>query len=142
MTESRRSVELPEVMRVALLCRPAAADEAVASWRDLVATEGAGGGGAAEGFPKSVPDWESCGACWVSVDELSSLNADDYRSPDPPRLFPRVASGELRHASLQTPAWQALEAALVLLTRGDRDGPNALRAAWAGVRETYAEQLA
>lgn len=41
--------------------------------------------------PKSVPDFESVGAMWAPVEALRQLEDSDYRSPDPPRLYPKVS---------------------------------------------------
>ena len=72
---------------------------------------------------------------------LPSQNA--YRSPDPLHLFPRVASGDLIAASLQTSAWTALEAAVARLT-SESDGAKDVGAAqvfqeaWRLVLQQYA----
>jgi phosphatase NudJ len=108
--------DAPRVVRAALLVEPV-------------------GEGAAA---KTVPDYESAGAIWARVEELSELGADDYRADTPAVLFPRVASGELRPLPLDTPAWVALEALLRRLTRGEGGALEELPAVWRRVRETYA----
>jgi transcription initiation factor TFIID subunit TAF12 len=61
--------------------------------------------------PKTLPDFESAGACWVSLDELQGL---PLRSPSEPcRWFPALASGEAAqlplYNSLEMPAeWEAV----------------------------------
>ena len=44
---------------------------------------------------KSVPDFESCGAVWVTSAQLTALDDTDYRSPDPAFWFPAVTKGAL-----------------------------------------------
>ena len=41
-------------------------------------------------IPKTVPDYESVGAAWVTIDELKDLA---LRGPEPTVYFPQVASG-------------------------------------------------
>jgi len=84
-----------------------------------------------------VPDWESVGALWCAAGELSTLRASDYRSPDPAHLFPRVASGALVPASLDTDAWRALEALVRRLTAGEEGALHELPAVWAHIKATY-----
>ena len=91
--------------------------------------------------PKSVPDFESVGALWVAAEELSALTPDDYRSPDPAELFPRVASGALPAQTLHTEAWVAFEALLRRLTsrelrRGDDSGAE-VQVAWEALADAY-----
>lgn len=45
---------------------------------------------------KTVPNYESVGAIWVSAQDLDRLNTEDYRSPDPVKYFPRIANGSLK----------------------------------------------
>ena len=65
---------------------------------------------------KSIPDFESCGAMWVSSNALDELTRADYRSPDPPKYFPAVAYGKTPPLSLDTDSFRALEALVVRLT--------------------------
>lgn len=88
-------------------------------------------------LPKSVPDWESAGALWCDLPGLAALRTSDFRSPDPLELFPRVASRALPPASLDTPAWRALEALLRRLTRGDAAAQEELPTVWAAIKATY-----
>lgn len=45
---------------------------------------------------KTIPDFESVGAIWVTMKDLQDLNdPDDYRSPDPVEFFGGVERGEL-----------------------------------------------
>ena len=111
---------VPRCLRVALLCRP-------------MATAGA---------PKAVPDWESCGACWVGVDELAELSDDAFRSPDPATMYPQVARGALTAASLQTDAWRALDAAVAQLTAAEPSGRQGLQRAWPQIQEAYVDKMA
>lgn len=86
--------------------------------------------------------WESCGATWVTIEELSHLRDEHYRSADPAVLFPAVARGELLPASLDTAAWASLQAAVARLTSGDlAGGEQALREAWPLVLEAYPAQV-
>jgi len=66
--------------------------------------------------PKTVPDFESCGALWVDTGQLAALAPEDLRSPDPARLFPRVDSGELLAQPVDTPAFELLESVTRRLT--------------------------
>eukprot|EP00931_Biecheleriopsis_adriatica_P029472 TRINITY_DN17493_c0_g1_i2.p1 TRINITY_DN17493_c0_g1~~TRINITY_DN17493_c0_g1_i2.p1 ORF type:complete len:370 (-),score=65.69 TRINITY_DN17493_c0_g1_i2:311-1420(-) len=68
--------------------------------------------------PKSIPDWESVGAVWADVSDLQRLSEDDYRSPDPADLYPKVVSGELQPHSLDTAAFRELEVLIQRLTAG------------------------
>ena len=65
---------------------------------------------AAEAVPalKVIPDFESCGAIWISLEELSSLDKSDFRDNDPEELFPLVASGFV-HPLAESKAFMALE---------------------------------
>jgi len=94
---------------------------------------------------KSVPDFESCGAMWVLPEELSDLEERDYRSPDPAKLFPGVASGRLPVHPIDTSSFEAFEAALKEATRmtGVWDEPEKLstiEAAWDGLLAEYPAQ--
>jgi len=43
---------------------------------------------------KTVPDYESAGAIWVSAEDLGVLNnPEDYRAPDPVKFFVPIAAG-------------------------------------------------
>mmetsp|Transcript_73129 Transcript_73129/g.174258 ORF Transcript_73129/g.174258 Transcript_73129/m.174258 type:complete len:392 (+) Transcript_73129:91-1266(+) len=86
---------------------------------------------------KSVPDWESCGALWLPVEDLGKLDHGDYRSPDPADLYPKVASGALKALSLDTPAFKALEELIQRFTSGSRRDPAEFRKVWEGVQKTY-----
>jgi hypothetical protein len=55
------------------------------------------------GPPKTVPDWESAGACWVSVEQLEGLA---LRSSEPQQLLPAVAAGTARVDALELPPGQ------------------------------------
>lgn len=61
--------------------------------------------------PKTLPDFESAGACWVSLHELQGL---PLRSPSEPcRWFPALDSGEaaqlpLFHSMEMPEEWQAV----------------------------------
>ncbi|CAJ1376601.1 unnamed protein product [Effrenium voratum] len=70
--------------------------------------------------PKSIPDWESVGAMWVTVEELQKLKAEHYRHPDPAELFPPVAAGKLQPHPVDTAAFVELEALIRRLTKGER----------------------
>ena len=83
---------------------------------------------------KSVPDFESVGACWVDVQSLAALRDTDYRSPDPASLFPRVASGELVPRSVNTEAFQAVEALVERVTAGHAGAAESLQAALAALQ--------
>ncbi|KAL1528671.1 hypothetical protein AB1Y20_010007 [Prymnesium parvum] len=91
--------------------------------------------------PKSIPDFESCGALWCRHEELDQLRPDDFRHLDPVKLFPRVASGELQASSIDTPAWHALEAIVRRLTMDDRSARKELPAVWEDVVATYAKHV-
>ena len=41
-------------------------------------------------LPKSIPDYESVGATWCSIEELSSL---ELRGSEPMTYFPYIANG-------------------------------------------------
>lgn len=87
-------------------------------------------------FPKAVPDFESCGACWVGMDELPALGDDAYRSGHVRPFLSGVASGELETASLATEAWRTLEDAIMRTTRGDAPA-RAVLDVWPRVRAAY-----
>lgn len=106
----------PEVMRVVFLTTP---------------TEGA------DAEPKSIPDFESVGALWVAADDLRLLQKEDYRSTDPARLYPRVASGELRPQPTDTSEFQALEALVRRLTLGDPGAEAELPGVWRALQAAY-----
>jgi len=58
--------------------------------------------------PKSIPDFESVGAIWVTADDLNKLkNPEDYRGNDPVEYFNGVSSGKYKPESVDTPAFQA-----------------------------------
>jgi len=86
--------------------------------------------------PKTVPDWESAGAIWVDVQSLRSLRSEDYRSPDPAKLFPAVVKGTLRPHPIETPAFRYLDEVLIALTKGESDG-GCLMKAWQNLQSVY-----
>ncbi|KAJ9526947.1 hypothetical protein QJQ45_025354 [Haematococcus lacustris] len=54
-----------------------------------------------QALPKTVPDFESAGACWVSVDQLQHI---PLRSAHPPLTwFPAVAEGHFQLLPLEAP---------------------------------------
>ena len=59
--------------------------------------------------PKSVPDFESCGACWIDVSELDNLTDADYRGRGTAELYRAVASGNMEPFPLGTLSFAALE---------------------------------
>ena len=69
--------------------------------------------------PKSVPDFESCGACWLDVSDLDELTDRDYRGGGTVELYRAVSSGELPPLSLDTPSFAALEEMVVRLTQDE-----------------------
>jgi phosphatase NudJ len=70
--------------------------------------------------PKSIPDFESCGAGWVDVSELDSLDdINDYRSPGTTDLLRSVASRALEPLPIDTPSFRGLEEMVVRLTSSD-----------------------
>jgi len=84
---------------------------------------------------KSLPDWESAGAIWVTADEVAALSNDCFRSPDPAELFPAVQSGQLRPLALDTEAFQQFDALLQRLTQGHASRKFAV--CWHGLKRTY-----
>jgi ADP-ribose pyrophosphatase YjhB (NUDIX family) len=56
--------------------------------------------------PKTLPDWESAGACWVSAEELSSIPLRS--ASEPCRWFPLLAGG-LKGLREQLPLVDSLE---------------------------------
>jgi 8-oxo-dGTP pyrophosphatase MutT (NUDIX family) len=72
----------------------------------------------ADDTPKTVPDFESAGACWVSAQDVETkLTPADCRgghATEPLEWFPKVAAGE-RGRSLETEEYKALDAAVVTL---------------------------
>merc|ERR1711972_118345 len=87
--------------------------------------------------PKGVPDWESVGALWTDVEALDKLSREDYRSPDPVDLYPKVANGTLKPQSLDTEAFGELEDLMRRLTSGDEDAMAALPGVWKRIKKTY-----
>mmetsp|Transcript_56306 Transcript_56306/g.89416 ORF Transcript_56306/g.89416 Transcript_56306/m.89416 type:complete len:420 (+) Transcript_56306:58-1317(+) len=87
--------------------------------------------------PKSVPDWESVGAFWVSAESVECLARDDFRSPDPPKLFPLVASGQLRPHSIETDAFRQFDQLLVQLTAGRQRDNGDFARAWEALHRVY-----
>ena len=88
--------------------------------------EGAAGGqrsaavGTTACIPKSLPDFESCGAVWLDVSELDNLTERDYRGGGTAELYRAVASGELAPLPLDNPSYEALEEMVQRLTK-DQD---------------------
>eukprot|EP00931_Biecheleriopsis_adriatica_P103188 TRINITY_DN78058_c0_g1_i1.p1 TRINITY_DN78058_c0_g1~~TRINITY_DN78058_c0_g1_i1.p1 ORF type:complete len:363 (-),score=31.84 TRINITY_DN78058_c0_g1_i1:87-1076(-) len=70
-----------------------------------------------EGEPKSVPDFESCGAMWVDAASLGTLWASDFRSHDPLELYSKVADGTLCASPTDTASFAALENMVRELTK-------------------------
>lgn len=105
----------PRVMRVALMAEPLNEDDE----------------------PKSVPDFESCGALWVAAEDLASLSEEDFRSLDPAELYPAIATGELPVCPINTEAFQGLEATLRKLTRGERSARAELSHVWEELTKVY-----
>lgn len=68
--------------------------------------------------PKTIPDFESAGACWVSAEDvemkLTPADCRGGRATEPLEWFPKVAAGE-RGCSLETEEYKALDAAVVAL---------------------------
>ena len=107
--------------------------------------------------PKTVPDFESCGAVWVEAAQmLATLTPADFRAPDPVRLFPPVDAGLLRAQPVDTPAFLGLEIVMRRLTlAGDASssvsgtseqgeqaaGALAFSSAWAGLKDAYPAAL-
>ena len=57
---------------------------------------------------KSIPDFESVGAIWVTPDDLNKLkDPNDYRFNHPVRYFNGVTSGKYKSAPIDSPAFQA-----------------------------------
>jgi 8-oxo-dGTP pyrophosphatase MutT (NUDIX family) len=93
--------------------------------------------------PKTVPDFESCGAIWTSGQQLTGLRQDDFRGRDPVTIFPKIERGSLVAHSLDTPAFAALEA-LVKRRTAARWGESNLKEenaevaeVWRALRQTY-----
>ena len=70
--------------------------------------------------PKTVPDWESVGAMWVAPEQLGSLSRKDYRSSDPAKYFPAVASGRMVPHPVNKGSFQQLEEVMAQLTGNQR----------------------
>jgi phosphatase NudJ len=90
--------------------------------REEAGEEEAGAGvtcGASKSLPKSVPDFESCGACWLDVSQLDDLTDLDYRGGGTAELYRAVASGGLTPLPLDTPSFAALEEMVQRLTKDD-----------------------
>lgn len=81
--------------------------------------------------PKSVPDFESCGAVWLHVSELDNLAAQDFRGGGTADLYRAVASGQLQPLPLDTPAFRALEGMVQRLTTDANGSDEILRRQWA-----------
>jgi len=86
--------------------------------------------------PKSIPDFESVGAMWVAPESLAALSRDDYRSPDPARLFPPVATGEMTAHSISTPEFQRFDEAIRNLTMG-KGSYSEIDEAWKRLKDVY-----
>lgn len=91
--------------------------------------------------PKTVPDWESVGAMWVYPEQLAPLRGLDYRSTDPARYFPAVASGRLAPWPVQTDSFRRLEAVMAQLTRKPgvprQEQARLFMGAWQGLKAEY-----
>jgi len=87
--------------------------------------------------PKSIPNFESCGALWTAAEDLARLSDKDYRSPDPAELYPAVASGALRAQSVDGEAFQGLEALMRRLTKGDQSAQGELPQVWEVLKKAY-----
>ena len=86
----------PEPLIIATAADTDAGDAAVVATADTVAGVAVVVAAASElPVPKSVPDFESCGAVWVTSAQLTALDDTDYRSPDPAFWFPAVTKGAL-----------------------------------------------
>ena len=83
------------------------------------AGEASAAAGAAAGAPKSVPDFESCGAVWLGVSELDDLTERDYRGGGTAELYRAVASGALAPLPLETPSFAELEEMVQRLTKDE-----------------------
>ena len=89
---------------------------------------------------KTVPDFESVGALWVDPGDLEGLEEADYRSDDPARYFPAVASGRLASHSLVTDTFRALELEVRRLTqlrRVTREDGESVLGCWDQLRAEY-----
>mmetsp|Transcript_3063 Transcript_3063/g.7904 ORF Transcript_3063/g.7904 Transcript_3063/m.7904 type:complete len:178 (+) Transcript_3063:204-737(+) len=94
----------------------------------------------ADPSPKSLPDFESCGATWVRAEHLASLSDRDYRSDDPADLFPAIAKGVLPPQPIDTPAFKALEELIQVLTQQKQSGRETERvmaAVWQKLKQAY-----
>eukprot|EP00658_Telonema_sp_P-2_P000839 TRINITY_DN10303_c0_g1_i2.p1 TRINITY_DN10303_c0_g1~~TRINITY_DN10303_c0_g1_i2.p1 ORF type:complete len:146 (+),score=39.36 TRINITY_DN10303_c0_g1_i2:30-467(+) len=57
-----------------------------------------------EVVPKSVPDFESCGAVWLTVDEIGSLGSEQFRGDYTAELIQMVeAQGPVSYTHLTLP---------------------------------------
>lgn len=95
----------------------------------------------AECGAKTIPDFESCGAVWSSLQDLLTLKEGDFRSPDPLLLYPLVANGQLQPLPVDTEAFRAFDARIQELTTTDprrkKPAVDAIADVWAGLRATY-----
>jgi ADP-ribose pyrophosphatase YjhB (NUDIX family) len=93
--------------------------------------------------PKTLPDFESCGAIWTSGRQLTELQEDDFRGGEPVRIFPKIEQGSLVAHSLNTPAFAALEALVKRRTaarwgESRKEEENAeVDEVWRALRQTY-----
>ena len=69
--------------------------------------------------PKSMPDFESCGALWADPVALAELGPRCFRSPDTPQIVQAVAAGTLKAHSTSNSAFTHLEALVAELTKDD-----------------------
>mmetsp|Transcript_23732 Transcript_23732/g.55341 ORF Transcript_23732/g.55341 Transcript_23732/m.55341 type:complete len:389 (-) Transcript_23732:60-1226(-) len=94
-----------------------------------------------EAEAKSLPDWESAGALWVAAQDLHRLSDDDYRNTDPAKLYPAVATGELKCHSIETDAFRLLEDLIRQLTAGDFSRYSELGEVWRQLQLAYPESV-
>ena len=66
--------------------------------------------------PKSIPDFESCGAAWLDIDQINQLSPADFRGEFTAELYNKVAVGKLEPLPIDTEAFAALESSVSTLT--------------------------
>lgn len=108
----------PPIVRVVFLARPTPEDSCKA---------------------KTIPDFESCGTVWTSVEDVNKLRGSKhFRSPEPLKFFPAVAQGQLNAQPIDTKAFQDLDSKIIALTKSKRSiAPDALEEVWAGLKRAY-----
>mmetsp|Transcript_1055 Transcript_1055/g.1135 ORF Transcript_1055/g.1135 Transcript_1055/m.1135 type:complete len:389 (-) Transcript_1055:1422-2588(-) len=87
---------------------------------------------------KEVPDFESVGAVWVSLDQLLSLEPDHFRDGDPRELYPKLASNALKPFSIDTPAFRELETTAKKQTQASNLNETKT---WGLLRNTYPDSI-